>query len=117
MVSRFGFFKIVLAGAVGLALAVPVSAGEWQKPRHKNLRHHQMHRSIATHVNAIPGVGVYSGNIAVYHLPGVGTSSYFEGRIPAASLRREVSVKIISVDSDDNSSACSMESGVCVIRP
>ncbi len=117
MVSRFGFFKIVLAGVLGLAVAGPVSAGEWQKFRHKNLRHHQIHRSIATHVNAIPGVGVYSGNIAVYHLRGVGTSSYFEGRIPAASPRREVSVKIISVEAGNDSSACSMESGVCVIRP
>jgi hypothetical protein len=58
----------------------------------------------------------YSGEVAVYVRPNVGTWSYGGGSSVAIIQPYEPVLKIIDVKAAGNS-ACSMEAGVCVIRP
>lgn len=68
------------------------------------LRHRQ-HRNVNT----------YSGDVAVYSRPGVGTWSYGSMSTTAEFEAAEPDTKIIDMTGGKND--CSMEHGVCVIRP
>ncbi|MCA1492611.1 hypothetical protein [Sinorhizobium alkalisoli] len=73
--------------------------------------------------SVIPGIGTYAGNLSAYRDEGNGiyfsrASSYGyiaeNGFYPQAPGKR---AKIIVVTPGTNASACSFESGVCVVRP
>lgn len=66
---------------------------------------HRVHRAVNT----------YSGDVAVYYRRGVGTWSYGTVDAPAGSLTLHPNAKI--VDLRGGRTGCSMEKGVCVIRP
>ena len=112
-----------------LALATVTAASAADRVRHKGEhRHHGAFIKIKQ-VNKIRNVtkiaygtvarpyGRYSGDVSVVSVPGVGQYSY-------GTLTRRLDVttgipnaKIIDVKSAVSRSACSMEAGVCVIRP
>jgi hypothetical protein len=71
----------------------------------RNRRHHRLHRNVNT----------YSGDVAIYYRRGVGTWSYGSFDAPESTLTLHPSAKIIDLTSGRND--CSMEKGVCVIRP
>lgn len=120
MVPRSRFAACTLAALAGLVLVLPAQAEEFKHRRHHENRHHH-HRDHVNPVsiNVIPGTGTYSGSITVYHADGVGTSTWAHGVTNALAPEREIVMKIIEVKADESvvSSACSMEEGVCVIRP
>jgi hypothetical protein len=70
-------------------------------------RHRHAHRQVNT----------YSGDVAIYHRRNVGTWSY--GTLPTVVDERAAPprAKIIHVDRMGGKTDCSMEKGVCVIRP
>lgn len=70
-----------------------------------NANRHRVHRNVNT----------YSGDVAVYFRRGVGNWSYGVANAPANLVASAQSAKIIDLGSGKND--CSMEKGVCVIRP
>jgi len=62
-------------------------------------------------------VDIYSGNVAIYYRPHVGTWSYGSFSVPADAASAQSSVKIIDIDRLGGKNDCHMELGVCVIRP
>lgn len=68
---------------------------------------HRIHRETNT----------YSGDVAVYYRRGVGSWSYGSVSAPAGELAIQPSAKIIDVEKLGPTGACSMENGVCVVRP
>lgn len=63
-----------------------------------------------------PGdVNTYSGDIAVYSRSGVGSWSYGTANTPTDLAETNLTVKVIDLSKGGND--CSMEHGVCVIRP
>lgn len=125
MVTRKASFATLLVSLSCLAMAGSAVAGE--RLRHQGRhdgkdRHHAMtgHHVMKVRVpsyNIIPGTGTYSGSIRVFHVAGIGTSTYLEGSRGPVLRREPVVLKIINVDSASLAAACSMEAGVCVIRP
>lgn len=124
--------KTLLALAAGLLLgatAIETDAGE-HAMRH---RHVIRHLNIRTNLHVIEnrvtvnidrsrkrhrmhrGVNTYSGDVAVYYRRGVGSWSYGTFDAPASALTLHPNAKIIDLTSGKND--CSMEKGVCVIRP
>lgn len=59
---------------------------------------------------------VYSGEVAVFHRPGVGTWSYSSSGAPVLTVAHP-GAKIIDIDKLNGRNDCKMEMGVCVIRP
>ncbi len=57
----------------------------------------------------------YSGDVTVYYRRGVGSWSYGTIAAPESSLALHPNAKII--DLDGGKTDCSMEKGVCVLRP
>lgn len=115
MVPRSRFAACTLAVMAGLVMALPAQAEEL---KHRRNHHHGNHVNPVS-INVIPGIGTYSGSITVYHADGVGTSTWAHGVTGTIAPEREIVMKIIEVNADESvvSSACSMEEGVCVIRP
>lgn len=124
--------KTLLALAAGLLLcatAIETDAGE-HATRH---RHVIRHINIRTNVRIIENrvtvnvdrnrgrhrmhrrANTYSGDVAVYYRRGVGTWSYGAYEAPARALTGHPNAKIIDLTRGRND--CSMEKGVCVIRP
>jgi hypothetical protein len=119
MVTRQASFATLLVSLSCLAMAGSAVAGERLRHhgRHDGMdRHHVMKVRIPSY-NIIPGTGTYSGSIRVFHVAGIGTSTYLEGSRGPVLRREPVVLKIINVDSASLAAACSMEAGVCVIRP
>lgn len=116
--------RLSLTVMTALAVLLPTVsdgfAGDRRNDDRKLRRHH--HRPVviidrSPAINVIPGTGTYSGSITVYHVPGMGTSTWLQGvRRNVAMVPAPVDMKIIAVD-EEGDNACSYENGVCVIRP
>jgi hypothetical protein len=128
MFQRSKALLVAAAALLTVTMAIPADAGNRTSRHHhiikrvvvkNNIRvnnrvaitvvdrrkHHRVRREVDT----------YSGDVAVYYRRGVGTWSYGSVEAPASSLARHPSAKIIDLRADK--SDCSMEKGVCVIRP
>jgi hypothetical protein len=102
---------IFLAAAFA-AIALPAFAGDRFDDRHHDRRHH--------HDRPVRDFNRYSGDVDIYEIPGIGTWSRGSGSssitylgmtgIPAEPL-------MIDVEALPDGNECSMENGVCVIRP
>ena len=143
MVSRHSVTQIIFAGAA-LALILPASvdAGDW-RPRHhqferhhhaareyRSLRHFRVERHHQDRMNhqeviggdglpsILPGIGTYVGAVSAVSVRGNGI--YFavdNAALLGPTVILAPKAKIIEVDLEGDSSACSYEAGVCVIRP
>lgn len=64
----------------------------------------------------VRGVNTYSGDVDVNYQPGVGTWSYgTTSALQTEAVVESSTVRILDLNNSDND--CSMEHGVCVIRP
>lgn len=64
----------------------------------------------------VRGLNTYSGDVDINYQPGVGTWSYgAASALQTEAVAERKTVRIIDLKSSDND--CSMEKGVCVIRP
>lgn len=115
------------------ALASGATAGDHRyrihRIKHVSIRHVTIKNAVRiidrrTIVNAnnnrlpyrAPGeVNTYSGGIDIYSRDNVGSWSYGTERAPADLVATGVTLKIIDMTNGKND--CSMEHGVCVIRP
>jgi hypothetical protein len=130
-----------LAAVLGLLVATTAvaeaNAGErFQRHRNPGFNHHGIHRVVVRQrVNVrqkvvinidtrrlrhngyrvVRGANTYSGAVDVSYRPGVGTWSYGVPVTRTRSVSIGSAVKIIDLNSGKND--CSMEKGVCVIRP
>jgi hypothetical protein len=122
--------KTLLALAAALLMtAGAVEANAGSRVFHHN-RHHAVKRIIVrTHVrfdsriavnigprrHHVRGVDTYSGEVAVSYRSGVGAWSYGTASIRTNRLALQPNAKIVDVSG--GRTGCSMEKGVCVIRP
>ena len=74
-----------------------------------NIERHRPRHRVHNNVNT------YSGDVAIYYRRGVGTWSYGVADAPANAVAVQPNAKII--DLQGGKTDCSMEKGVCVIRP
>lgn len=101
--------RSVFLAAVVAAISLPSFAGDWSEFRHRDGRRH--------HGRDWREFNRYSGNIDIVTIPSVGSWSlgssvaYIQtSGIPAEPL-------MIDVEALPGGNECSMENGVCVIRP
>lgn len=116
MFKRFGFLLAVVA--ISLSAAPFVSqAAERHRKIVKNRATAVVHITIRDRRLPKRPYGTYSGNVNIIQVPGLGSWSYgYIGRLLRPALEIP-SAKIIDVGSALTKSPCSMEAGVCVIRP
>jgi hypothetical protein len=128
--AMFQRSRALLAIAAALLMtAGAVEADAGAQGFHRN-RHHTIKRiSVRTNVRVgnritinigprrhrVHGVNTYSGDVAVYYRRGVGEWSYGTVSVRTSRLAFHPNAKIIDLGSGRN--GCSMEKGVCVIRP
>jgi hypothetical protein len=116
----------VLAVVLAAITSLPADAGE------RMHRHHGAQRIVVRNtvriidrsrtINVLArqrhrrqDVNTYSGDVAVYWRRGVGTWTYGSVGTPIETRAYVPNAKIIDLKSGKND--CSMENGVCVIRP
>lgn len=119
MVIRAASFAALFLSFGCLAAATPSMTSETIRHYRTHDRKHDrkpMPIRLPT-INVIPGTGTYSGSITVYHVAGIGTSTRLEGVRVRVAGREPVIMKIVNIDFFNEKAACSMEAGVCVIRP
>lgn len=132
MFKRTGIILALLSATSGLMTAPAAFAGErfrMVNERQDRREHHRIHRHGRDHARADTerrhrwkrhDRNSYSGIVSVYHRRHVGTWSFATLRGPVESIdnmRVVPSAKIIDVSKMAPNSGCSMENGVCVIRP
>lgn len=143
MVSRHSVTRMLLAAAtIAFVLPAPVIAGDWRPRHHHAERHHQAageHRwarnfRVERHhrdgmgrqqivggdglPSILPGIGTYVGAVSAVSVRGNGI--YFavdNAALLGPTVILAPKAKIIDVDFEGDSPACSFEAGVCVIRP
>jgi hypothetical protein len=78
-------------------------------------RHYHRYDGYRAYRN-VRGVNTYSGDVDINYQPGVGTWSYgTTSALQSEAVVESSTVRIIDLNSSNND--CSMERGVCVIRP
>jgi hypothetical protein len=127
MFQRSKALLVAVAALLTVTIAIDADAGN------RLFRHHHFVKRIAVKTNvrvnnriAVTVVdggrrhriyrnNTYSGDVAVYYRHGVGSWSYGTVAAPESSLALHPNAKII--DLNGGKTGCSMEKGVCVIRP
>lgn len=108
----FDFFLSVLAASAMLAPTASI-AGDWQhRPR---VRHCQDVVGVNGLPSRICGLGTFSGGVSAVRIRGVGNYFYIQRNV-GKQLVNPLRPKAKVVSSRKGTS-CSMENGVCVIRP
>ena len=133
MVSRSKTLIAISALLLTTALVSGAAAGEHRyrvhRIKHVSIRHvtiknaiRNIDRRIVVKVGrdhprhrAFRDVNTYSGDVAINARNGVGSWSYGTSSAPADLVKTGTTLKIIDLTTGEND--CSMEHGVCVIRP
>jgi hypothetical protein len=118
--------------AIATALLMTAGAVEANADRLSlhNHRHHAVKRivvrtnvrvdnriavNIGPRRHRVHGANTYSGDVAVYYRSGVGAWSY--GTVSARTSRLAFHPNAKIIDLSGGKTGCSMEKGVCVLRP
>jgi len=116
MVSRKRLFDVFLSLMAASAAMAPSAsmAGDWH-------RHHHRHYDEPIYIapNGLPthirGLGTFVGGISAVRIRGVGNYFYIEPNV--ASQMQNTLRPRAKIVYPANGAGCSMENGVCVIRP
>ena len=123
---------IAVAGFLAAAtLVTSADAGQWRHRLHPGFHNHAMRKVVVRQrVDVLQRVVVnlgnhrgtvvratngYSGDVSISYKPGVGTWSYGTTSTLQAGPAARSGLKILHLQGGAND--CSMEKGVCVIRP
>jgi hypothetical protein len=116
MVLRKRVSDLFLALIAASAAMTPTAsmAGDW-----RNHRHHD--RDVPSFSgdglpSVIPGLGTFVGGISAVRIRGVGNYFYIEPNVASGIVQQQLRPKAKVVETGKNA-GCSMENGVCVIRP
>lgn len=129
MYLRSGTLFAIAVALLMSGASVETYAGERSHGHHHNIRKISIrtnirivNRNVTYNIErgrhrqrAYRQVNTYSGDVAVYYRRGVGSWSYGNVDAPSNVNFVQPNAKIISLESGKND--CSMEKGVCVIRP